>query len=102
MEGFPAHAGIGPIGSITGFSVIRFPAHAGIVPIVSSQAVSPKRATSRPCPHCGYDEHAGRAHPLLPLRTVLNGQLLIGWVLVLSPQGFIGAPCPTRTRDQLN
>ncbi|WP_246156349.1 hypothetical protein [Thiohalocapsa marina] len=33
------------------------------------------------CPHCGYDEHAPRGPLVLPHRTMLNGQFLIGRVL---------------------
>ena len=45
------------------------------------------KGRANPCPHCGYDEQAGRAPLLLPLRTLLHGQYLVGRVLG-KPGGF--------------
>ncbi len=42
---------------------------------------------TNPCPHCGYDETAQRATFLLPHRTLLAGQFLVGRVLG-KPGGF--------------
>ena len=42
---------------------------------------------ANPCPHCGYDEHTERSPLLLPHRSVLNGQFLVGRVLG-KPGGF--------------
>ena len=42
---------------------------------------------ANPCPHCGYDERAPRPPLLLPLRTLLLGQYLVGRVLG-KPGGF--------------
>ncbi|WP_051088919.1 bifunctional serine/threonine-protein kinase/formylglycine-generating enzyme family protein [Lamprocystis purpurea] len=46
-----------------------------------------EKGGANPCPHCGYDEQAERAPLLLPHRTLLNGQFLIGRVLG-KPGGF--------------
>ncbi|KAA6187931.1 DUF1566 domain-containing protein [Thiohalocapsa marina] len=45
------------------------------------------KGSANPCPHCGYDEHAPRGPLVLPHRTLLNGQFLIGRVLG-KPGGF--------------
>jgi len=42
---------------------------------------------THPCPHCGYDERAARSPLLLPQRTLLQGQFLVGRVLG-RPGGF--------------
>lgn len=42
---------------------------------------------ANPCPHCGYDEEATRDPLILPHRTELNGQYLVGRVLG-KPGGF--------------
>ena len=44
-------------------------------------------AGTNPCPHCGFDDRAPRPMQALPLRTVLNGQFLVGRVLG-KPGGF--------------
>ena len=45
------------------------------------------KGRANPCPHCGYDETAPRGAFLLPHRTLLNGQFLVGRVLG-KPGGF--------------
>ncbi|KAA6187936.1 serine/threonine protein kinase [Thiohalocapsa marina] len=45
------------------------------------------KGAKHPCPHCGYDEFAARGPLVLPHRTLLNGQFLIGRVLG-KPGGF--------------
>ncbi|WP_295454875.1 serine/threonine-protein kinase [uncultured Thiodictyon sp.] len=45
------------------------------------------QGAANPCPDCGYDERAERAHFLLPHRTPLHGQYLVGRVLG-KPGGF--------------
>ena len=45
------------------------------------------KGRANPCPHCGYDEAAPRGAFLLPHRTLLNGQFLVGRVLG-KPGGF--------------
>jgi len=45
------------------------------------------KGRANPCPHCGYDESAPRGQLLLPHRTLLNGQFLVGRVLG-KPGGF--------------
>ena len=46
-----------------------------------------EKGRSNPCPQCGYDETAQRATFLLPHRTLLAGQFLVGRVLG-KPGGF--------------
>ncbi len=46
-----------------------------------------EKGRTNPCPHCGYDETAQRATFLLPHRTLLNGQFIVGRVLG-KPGGF--------------
>ena len=41
-----------------------------------------EKGRDNPCPHCGYDEAAPRATVLLPQRMLLNGQFVVGRVLV--------------------
>jgi len=43
---------------------------------------------ANPCPHCGYDEQAVRGPLLLPHRTLLHEQFLLGRVLGGKPGGF--------------
>ncbi|WP_295427133.1 bifunctional serine/threonine-protein kinase/formylglycine-generating enzyme family protein [uncultured Thiodictyon sp.] len=45
------------------------------------------KGRANPCPDCGYDEAAERGPLLLPHRTLLNGQFLVGRVLG-KPGGF--------------
>ncbi|KAA6182484.1 DUF1566 domain-containing protein [Thiohalocapsa marina] len=45
------------------------------------------KGTQNPCAYCGYDEAAPRSPLVLPHRTLLNGQFLIGRVLG-KPGGF--------------
>jgi len=45
------------------------------------------KGTANPCPHCGFDEQAPRPAQALALRTLLNGQFVIGRVLG-KPGGF--------------
>lgn len=44
-------------------------------------------AHNNPCPQCGFDETAARPPNALPLRSVLNGQFIVGRVLG-KPGGF--------------
>ncbi len=46
-----------------------------------------QKGRSNPCPQCGYDETAQRATFLLPHRTLLTGQFIVGRVLG-KPGGF--------------
>ena len=39
------------------------------------------KGQTNPCPHCGYDEQAGRGPLPLPYRTLLQGQFVVGRVL---------------------
>ena len=45
------------------------------------------KGQANPCPHCGYDETIERGSLVLPHRTVLHGQFLVGRVLG-KPGGF--------------
>ena len=45
------------------------------------------KGQANPCPNCGYDERAERSSLLLPHRTLLNGQFVVGRVLG-KPGGF--------------
>ena len=45
------------------------------------------KGQANPCPHCGYDDQAERSPLLLPHRTLLNGQFVVGRVLG-KPGGF--------------
>ncbi|KAA6182485.1 SUMF1/EgtB/PvdO family nonheme iron enzyme [Thiohalocapsa marina] len=45
------------------------------------------KGSQNPCPHCGYDEATPRGPLVLPHRSLLNGQFLIGRVLG-KPGGF--------------
>jgi hypothetical protein len=56
-------------------------------PTTSAPAASRRKGGTNPCPDCGYDETAQRATFLLPHRTLLNGQFIVGRGLG-KPGGF--------------